>query len=125
MRVVQQLSILTGLSLLIACVTADWDKLNRRLATWPGASEDNVLLVYGVPSREKETSSGMKVQTFTSQSMHSDRNWDINTGEFSSGGSYSLSCQVNFFLKDSKVIEVKYTGNWGECEGFVRSNRLK
>ena len=103
--------------------------LEQKASTWKGASEDDVILSYGTPVREAKTKSGLRVMTFEKSSTHTRTNinftepneYGYSNIQTSSGGSYSRSCKIDFFLKNAKVLQMKFDGNIGKCEGFVKS----
>lgn len=117
-------------SLTTGCITTDWPNLDDKIKTWKGANEDDVIVTWGAPDKMFESSSGLKVLTYTSTSIHANSNVNYTPPKeeikyagshtIINGGSYSLSCKVDFVIKGSEVLKASYQGEWSECISFVK-----
>jgi len=91
---------------LASCMTADWKSVNSRLDSWVGSGVDKVYAVYGPPFSSQDLSDGGKTILY-----------EFRTGSFE-GTQYS--CQILFLIRNQKVWNWRYNGNYGAVNQFVQ-----
>jgi hypothetical protein len=116
---------------LAGCATmADMDKAKT---TWQGASYDEVVSAWGVPSRQTSLSDGSQVYTWTSE--RGGGGYPASAGVFggSGGGGIGVSiplpgmgggehqnCERTLTFKGGRVVNQLWQGHPGFCSTFSR-----
>ena len=123
MKILKSMYVFLVFVCLVSCATAE--KYNRQLSKSVGLSEEELVLMQGIPTRTYQTEN-YKVfeyvenfQTYVSnpkyQVTHIQNEYGIDVGtarQRVDNGYYSTSsCRTTFFLRDGKVESYKFSGS--------------
>jgi len=73
--------------------------------SWIGHEEDEVYLIYGPPMRSQVLKDGTKLIAYNYSS---------------SGTDTPTFCEINFTIKNEKVFNAKFTGDYGAVSDHVK-----